>query len=97
MGVKHIDSNLGTGEPVVHCVSYLTKQKSADCTNAWVIKTKSLPPQVIVGHVKVFQCEQEVIKGLCRYFDQLVVVDDQVLQIDQTCQVPGAKHCQAIT
>lgn len=46
---------------------------------------KNVPPEVIVGHVKVFQCEQEVIKGLGRDFDQLVVVDDQVLQIHQSC------------
>lgn len=58
---------------------------------------KGLPPEVIVRHVEVFQCEQEVIKGLDRDFDQLVVVDDQVLQIDQTCEVPGSKYSQAIT
>ncbi|KAF3836953.1 hypothetical protein F7725_004417 [Dissostichus mawsoni] len=38
------------------------------------------------GHVEVFQCEQEVVEGLDRDFDQLVVVDDQVLQIDQPCK-----------
>lgn len=67
--------------------------------DAWVIttETKSLPPEVVVGHVEVFQCEQEVVKGLDRDFDQLVVVDDQVLQIDQTCEVPGSKCCQAVT
>ena len=58
---------------------------------------KSAPPEVIVGHVEVFQCEQEVIEGLGGDFDQLVVVDDQVLQIDQTCEIPGSKCCQAIT
>lgn len=55
------------------------------------------PPEVVVGHVEVFQREQEVIKGLSGDFDQLVVVDDQVLQIDQARQVPGADHCQSIT
>lgn len=60
-------------------------------------RCKTLPPEVIVGHVKVFQCEQEVIKGLGRDFHQLVIVDDQVLQIDQTCEVPGSKCCQTIT
>ena len=59
-------------------------------------RSKSLPPEVIVGHVEVFQCEQEVVEGLDRDFDQLVVVDDQVLQIDQTCKVSGSKCCQAI-
>lgn len=60
-------------------------------------RCKSIPPEVIVGHVEVFQCEQEVIKGLGRDFNQLVVVDDQVLQIDQTCEIPGSESCQAIT
>lgn len=58
---------------------------------------RNLLPEVIVGHVEIFQCEQEVVKGLRRDFDQLVVVDDQVLQIDQTCEIPGSKYCQAIT
>lgn len=60
-------------------------------------RDKNIPPEVVVGHVKVFQCEQEVVKGLDGDFDQLVVVDDKVLQIDQTCKVPGSKCCQAIT
>lgn len=55
------------------------------------------PPEVVVGHVKVLQREQEVVKGLTGDFDQLVVVDDQVLQIDQARQVPGADRCQSIT
>ena len=58
---------------------------------------QNLLPEVIVGHVEVFQCEQEVIKGLGGDFDQLVVVDDQVLQIDQTCEIPGSEYGQAIT
>lgn len=58
---------------------------------------QSSPPEVVVGHVQVFQCEQEVIKGLSRNFDQLVVVDDQVLQVDQSRQVSGAECCQSIT
>lgn len=49
-----------------------------------------LPPEVIVGHVEVFQCEQKVVEGLDRDFNQLVVVDNQMLQIDQTCKVPGS-------
>lgn len=60
-------------------------------------REQSLPPEVIVGHVEIFQCKQEVVKGLDRDFDQLVVVDNQVLQIDQTCKVPRAKYCQAVT
>lgn len=55
------------------------------------------PPEVIVGHVKVFQREQEVVEGLNGDFDQLVVVDDQVLQIDQARQVSGADRCQPVT
>lgn len=55
------------------------------------------PPEVIVGHVKVFQREQEVVEGLSGDFDQLVVVDDQVLQIDQARQVPGADRRQSVT
>ena len=58
---------------------------------------QNLLPEVIVGHVEVFQCEQEVVKGLGGDFDQLVVVDDQVLQIDQTCKIPGSEYGQAIT
>lgn len=60
-------------------------------------RDKNIPPEVVVGHVKVFQSEQEVVKGLDGDFDQLVVVDDKVLQIDQTCKVPGSKCCQSIT
>lgn len=60
-------------------------------------REQSLPPEVIVGHVEIFQCKQEVIKGLDRDFNQLVVVDNQVLQIDQTCKIPWSKCCQAIT
>lgn len=55
-----------------------------------------LPPEVIVGHVEVFQCEQEVVEGLDGDFNQLVVVDNQMLQIDQTCKVPGSECCEAI-
>lgn len=55
------------------------------------------PPQVVVGHVQVFQREQEVVKGLGRDLDQLVVVDDQVLQVDQPRQVPGAQRGQPVT
>lgn len=58
---------------------------------------KTLPPEVIVGQVKVLQCKQEVIKSLGRDFNQLVVVDNQMLQIYQTCEVPGSQCGQAIT
>lgn len=58
---------------------------------------KSLPPEVIVGEVEVLQCKQEVIKSLGRNLNQLVVVDDQMLQINQTCEVPWSKCSQAIT
>lgn len=62
-----------------------------------VLERGRSPPEVVVGHVEVFQREQEVVKGLTGDFDQLVVVDDQVLQIDQARQVPGADRCQSIT
>lgn len=39
-------------------------------------RDKNIPFEVIIGHVKVFQCQQEVVKGLARDFDQLVVVDN---------------------
>lgn len=55
------------------------------------------PPQVVVGHVQVFQREQEVVEGLARDLDKLVVVDDQVLQVDQPRQVPGAQRGQPVT
>lgn len=71
-----------------HLVVFLPLSGSAELSS---------PPEVVVGHVKVFQCEQEVVKGLSRDFDQLVVVDDQVLQVDQSGQVPGAHCCQSIT
>jgi len=58
---------------------------------------KRLPPEVVVGHVEVFQRGQEVAERLDGDFDQLVVVDDQVLQIEQAREVPGSKYCQAIT
>lgn len=32
-------------------------------------KGESLPPEVIVGQIEVFQCEQKVVKGLGRDFD----------------------------
>lgn len=44
--------------------------------------------EVVVGQIQIFQSEQEVIESLCGDLYQLVVVDDQVLQVDQTCQVP---------
>lgn len=68
-----------------------------ECTMRVSDHNRGLPPEVIVGHVEVFQCEQEVVKGLGGDFDQLVVVDDEVLQIDQTCEVSGSECCQAIT
>lgn len=58
---------------------------------------RSLPPEVVVRKVQILQCKQEVIEGLGRDFNQLVVVDDQMLQIYQTCQVPGSQCSQAIT
>lgn len=37
---------------------------------------KNIPFEVVVGHVEVFQREQEIVKGLDRDLDQLVVVDN---------------------
>lgn len=74
------DRDVSTSNSGVLQCFYLTKQNR--CLSVFSKEREVLPPEVIVGHVKVFQCEQEVIKGLCRNFDQLVVVDDQMLQID---------------
>lgn len=39
-------------------------------------RNKNIPFEVVVGHVEVFQCEQEIVEGLAGDFDQLVVVDN---------------------
>lgn len=76
-------------------------QKLLDTIELWnacfVSRLGRSPPEVIVGHVEVFQRQQEVVEGLDGDFDQLVVVDDQVLQVDQARQVPGADRGQAVT
>lgn len=39
-------------------------------------RSQNIPFEVVIGHVQVFQREQEVVEGLGGDFDQLVVVDD---------------------
>lgn len=58
---------------------------------------RHVPPEVVVWHVQVLESKQKVIEGLARDFYQLVVVDDQMLQINQTWEVPWPKCCQTIS
>lgn len=39
-------------------------------------RNKNKPFEVVVGHVEVFQREQEIVESLAGDFDQLVVVDN---------------------
>lgn len=39
-------------------------------------RNKNILFEIVVGHVEVFQREQEIVEGLAGDFDQLVVVDN---------------------
>lgn len=61
---------------VVWCVS--SGWDIVECMKVQFGRTgnKNVPFEVVVGHVEVFQREQEIVKGLDGDFDQLVVVDN---------------------